>query len=294
MLELIYQSVIFGLFIGALYALAAVGFSYIYGVMRILNIAHGELVMIGGYACFVISTYFGLDPFIALPLVIIVMFLVGVIIYMVLFARIIRLEEKLRSHTSLLVSFGLILIISQLAVLGFTADERSLTAAMAGDGVIIGGIKIPYLRILVSLVSAILILGLQLFLKYTLTGKTVRAAAENWESALYMGININRVYLSSFAVACALAGAAGSMIVVSYSINPSMGLGWMLKVFVVAILAGVGSIAGTIVAGIMLGVVESVASIFIGPYREVVGLVIFLLVLLLRPQGLFGKSNQRV
>ena len=139
----------------------------------------------------------------------------------------------------------------------------------------------------------ILIFGLQLFLHKTYTGKSIRAAAENWESALLMGININRVYLISFSLACALAGMAGSMIAVGYSINPAMGLDWILKAMIVSIMAGIGSIGGAFIAGVILGVVESVSSIYLGPYMQVVGLVIFLTVLMLRPQGLFGQKQGR-
>lgn len=294
MTELVIQSAIFGIFVGAIYGLAAVGFSFVFGVMRILNIAHGELIMIGGYAAFFLFSTFRLDPFLSLPAVAIIIFLLGAVLYKVLFSHVIKLSEGLRTNTSLLISFGLILIISQIAVLSFTADERSVTTAYTGLGIQIFNIYFPYLRIGILFVSVILIFGLQVFLRKTFLGKCIRAAAENWESATLMGINIARVYLVSFALASALAGIAGSMVVVGYSINPAMGLEWMLKALVVSILAGIGSIGGAFVAGVLLGVVESISAIYLGPYMQVVGLVIFLLVLMLRPQGLFGKQETRV
>jgi branched-chain amino acid transport system permease protein len=149
--------------------------------------------------------------------------------------------------------------------------------------------QFPYIRILGFIVAMIAIFGLQIFLHKTYLGKSIRAAAENWESAILMGVNINRVYLISFALACALAGIAGSIVVVSYSISPAIGMEWSLKAMIITILAGVGSIGGAFVAGILLGIVESVSAIFLGPYMSVVGLIMFLLVLMLRPRGLFGR-----
>jgi len=294
MAELIIQSAIFGIFVGAIYGLAAVGFSFIFGVMRILNIAHGEFIMLGGYVAFFLFSTFHLDPFLSLPAVAITVFLLGAVFYKILFSHVIKLSTALRTNTSLLISFGLILILSQIAVLSFTADERSVTPAYAGRGIQIFNVNFPFVRISILAVSVLLIFGLQIFLRKTFLGKCIRAAAENWESATLMGINISRVYLVSFALACSLAGVAGSMVVVGYSINPAMGLEWILKALVVSILAGVGSIGGAFVAGVLLGVVEAISAIYLGPYMQVVGLVIFLLVLMLRPQGLFGKQATRV
>jgi len=292
--EFIIQIIVFGIFVGALYGLAAVGFSFIFGVMRILNIAHGELIMLGGYVGVSLCSYYNIDPFLSLPLVAIVLFVFGAVLYKILFSKVIKFNEELRTNTSLLISFGLILILEQSALLSFSADERSVAPSYAGLGIEIFNIQFPYIRMGIVLVSLILIFGLQLFLHKTYLGKSIRASAENWESATLVGININRVYLVSFSLSCALAGMAGSMIAVGYSINPTMGLEWILKAMVIAIMAGVGSIGGAFIAGVMLGVVETVSSIYLGPYMQSVGLVIFLMVLMLRPQGLFGAKQGRV
>ncbi|MFH1243241.1 MAG: branched-chain amino acid ABC transporter permease [Pseudomonadota bacterium] len=292
--ELIAQSIIFGIFVGALYGLAAVGFSFVFGVMRILNIAHGEFIMLGGYAGFLLFSRFHIDPFLSLPLVGGGLFFLGIIFYKLLFSHVIKFSEELRTNTSLLVSFGLILILEQGSILIFTADERGVTPFYSGRGVEIFNVHLPYVRLGILIVSVILIFGLQLFLNRTYVGKSIRAAAENWESATLMGINITRTYLIAFGLACALAGVAGSMVAVGYSVNPAMGLEWILKAMVVSILAGVGSVGGAFVAGVMLGVVEAVTAIYLGAYMQVVGLGIFLLVLMLKPQGLFGREKARV
>lgn len=292
--QLLLQSVTFGIFVGALYGLAAVGFSFIFGVMRILNIAHGELIMLGGYGAFFLFSRYGLDPFLTLPLVAVALFFAGVIIYKCFFFHLVKLREELRTNTSLLVSFGLILILEQTAVVSFSADERSVVPSYAGGGIDILGIQLPYIRLGILIISLVLIFGLQLFLNRTLLGKAIRATAENWESATLMGINVTKTYLISFAVASGLAGTAGSMIVVGYSVNPSIGLEWILKAMVISIMAGVGSIGGAFIAGLLLGVAEAISAIFLGPYMQLIGLLMFLLVLMVRPQGLFGSRRARV
>jgi branched-chain amino acid transport system permease protein len=289
--ETFVQSVIFGIFTGVFYGLGAVGFSFVFGVVRILNIAHGDLLMLGGYAAFFLFSLTGIGPFLSLPLVAAVLFLIGMFLYKVLFARAIKLGGELRMNTSLLISFGVILILSQVAILLFTADERSVSPPYAGMGLEVFQLYIPYVRLGSLLVTLIVIFGLEFFLRKTYLGKCIRGSAENWESATLMGIDINRIYLLSFALSCALAGVAGSMVALCYSVSPGIGLEWMLKIMIVTVLAGLGSIGGLFFAGILLGVVEAVSAIYLGPYMEVIGLMIFLLVLLLRPKGLFGRNE---
>jgi len=293
-LEIAVQSIVFGIFVGALYGLAAVGFSFIFGVMKVLNIAHGELIMLGGYAGFLLFSHYNMDPFLSVPLVALILFAFGAVLYRILFSHVIKLSEELRTNTSLLISFGLILLLEQGSNLAFTANESSVAPSYSGSGMEIFGIHLPYIRSGILLVALLIIFGLQLFLRRTYFGKSIRAAAENWESAALMGISVSRVYLFSFALASAVAGIAGSMIAVGYSISPAMGLEWVLKAMVVSILAGLGSIGGAFIAGVILGVVESVSAIYLGAYMQVVGLVIFLLVLMLKPEGLFGRGEARV
>jgi len=141
-------------------------------------------------------------------------------------------------------------------------------------------------------IAFVFLVALQLFLRRTYTGKAIRATVEDWEAATVMGINVHRVYLLSFVMGAALAGVAGTLVAVGYSIEPSMGMHWTLKGLIVMVLGGVGSITGTLVGGLILGVTESATSIFISSnYREVVGLVIFILVLIFRPQGLLGAKE---
>jgi branched-chain amino acid transport system permease protein len=177
-----------------------------------------------------------------------------------------------------------------LAVQLWTADERSITTAYAGAVIPLGPIAVPVVR-LASLVLALALTGgLHLLLARWRWGRAIRATAEDWEAASLSGIDVRRAYLLAFALGTGLAGAAGTLVSVGYSVSPSIGLEWTLKALIVIVLAGLGSMLGTFAGGLVLGVAEAVsATIFGGPYREVVGLVIFLGVLLVRPRGLFAR-----
>ncbi len=289
-MESIVQNLVFGLFVGSIYGVAAVGLSLIFGVLKILNVAHGELLMLGGYVAFWSFIGMGLDPFLSLLIVVPIMFVLGLVLQYVLFDRVARLEIDAKIKNSLLVSFGLILILQNFATQLWTADERSIETRYSGLGLQLGGIVLPYTRLATFGIALLCILGLWFFLYRTHVGKTIRATAEDWEAAALAGINIRRVYLITFGVGAAAAGIAGALVAVGYGLNPTIGLEWTLRSLVVVVLAGTGSIMGAFPAGLVLGVAEAISGMTIGAaYREVVGLVLFLAVLMLRPQGLFGK-----
>jgi len=285
------QQVVLGLLLGGLYGLAASGLSLIFGVLKVLNVAHGELIMVGGYAAFWLAAGLGLHPFWALLGVIPLTAALGLVLYAGLFGFVVRFDEETRVKNSLLVGFGLALTLHALAVRLWTADERSIPTAFGGQTIAVGGVVVPLAR-LASLVIALTLIGLtHLFLARARWGHAIRAAAEDWEAALLQGIDVRRAYLLAFAIGTGLAGAAGSLVAVGYSISPSIGLEWTLKALIVVVLAGLGSLFGTFVGGLVLGAAEAVSAFtFGGPYREVVGLLLFFCVLIARPQGLFGRG----
>ena len=289
-METVVQILTFGLFVGGLYGVAAVGLSLVFGVLRVLNVAHGELIMIGGYGSFWLFSLFGVDPFISLVITAPLLFVFGLLLHLGLFSRVTRFGEEDKIKNSLLLAFGLTLVLQNLAIRFWTADERSITTAYAGMGASLGGIVLPFTRLAGLGVALLVILALHLFLRGTFTGKAIRATAQDWEAAALNGVNTQRIYLVTFALGSALAGAAGTLVSLGSSISPSIGLAWTLKALVVVVLAGLGSIFGAFAAGLLLGVAEAASILALGPaFREVVGLVLFLVVLLLRPQGLFGK-----
>ena len=289
MVELFAQSFTNGIIVGTLYGLVAVGLSLIFGVMKILNVAHGEFLMLGGYAAFWMFTLYNIDPFLSLPLVAIGLFLFGAGIYKLVFSGVARLQGELRLNSSLLIAFGLSLIIPQIAIVLWTGDERAITPAYSGTAFEVLGTRVGYVPLAGLLVAVVVTFGLQIFLNKTYFGKSVRGTAENWKAARLMGINVDRTYLLTFALGAAIAGVSGILVGLAQVLLPMVGISWTLKALIVLVLAGMGSIGGTLVAGIIIGVAEAVSHIFIGPYAIVVGLVIFLLILMFRPQGLFGK-----
>ena len=284
------QQLVLGLLLGGLYGLAAAGLSLVFGVMKVLNVAHGELIMLGGYGAFWLVALLGLDPFASLALVIPGALLLGVVLYAGLFGFVVRADEETRVKNSLLIGFGLALALHALAVRLWTADERSVPTPYGGAVLTVAGLSIPAVRLLSLLLAFALILALELLLTRWRWGKAIRATAEDWQAALLTGIDVRRAYLLAFALGTALAGAAGTLVTVAYSVSPSIGLEWTLKALIVVVLSGLGSVLGTFVGGLVLGVAEAAsAAAFGGPYREVIGLVIFVVVLVLRPRGLFGR-----
>ncbi len=285
------QQLVLGVLLGGLYGLAAAGLSLVFGVLRVLNVAHGELIMLGGYAAFGLVAILGLDPFVALLLVIPLAGGLGALLYGGVFRFIVRHGEETRIKNSLLVGFGLALTLQALAVRLFTADERSITTAYRGRALALGGVVVPLGRLLSLLVALALIALLHAFLRWARWGQAIRATAEDWEAASLLGIDVRRAYGLAFAIGTALAGAAGTLVSLGYSISPSIGLEWTLKALIVIVLAGLGSALGTFVGGVVLGCAEALSAVvFGGAYREVVGLLLFFCVLVARPQGLFGRS----
>jgi branched-chain amino acid transport system permease protein len=285
------QTLVYGVLVGALYGLAAVGLSLVFGVTDFLNVAHGEFLMLGGYASFWLFNLLGVDPFASIPLSIIFLLLIGFILYRVLFVRMVKLPTEDKIRNTLLVGFGLGLILQNVAQRLWTADIRSITPDYVGAVFEVAGVRFPIVRVAGLVISFVALIGLQLFLRRTYTGKAIRATVEDWEAATMMGINVHRVYLLSFVMGAALAGVAGTLVGVGYSLEPAMGMSWTLTALIVMVLGGFGNITGTFVGGIVLGVTESVASIIIGSnYRQVVGLVIFILVLIVR-QSLLTPSE---
>lgn len=289
-MSLLPQQIVFGLLVGSLYGLAAAGLSLVFGVLKILNVAHGELIMLGGYASFWIFAFLGVDPFLSLPLTVPIMLVVGFFLYHGLFTFVAASAEEARIRNSLLIGFGLALVLHNLAILLWTADERGITTAYSGQVIRILGLAFPIMRLGGLAAAFLVILGLHWFLHRTYLGKAIRATAEDWEAAALMGINIDKTYRVAFALGVSTAGIAGTLVTIGYSVSPSIGLEWTLKALIVVVLAGLGSIMGTFVGGLLLGVAESAGTILLGgAYREVVGLVLFLGILLTRPQGLFGR-----
>lgn len=295
MTQLILQSALSGLLVGGMYGLVALGLALAFGVLKVLNVAHGELAMLGGYAAFLIFTGVGIDPLVSMPIVFILLFLIGVLVYQMLFRFVVRFEIEKRIKNSLLISFGLSLVLQAVAVLLFTGDDRAIVTGYSSEALVLPMMRIPWVR-LAGLVAAIVAAFLlEWLLNRTTFGHAVRATSEDWHLASLTGVDVRRVYMIAFAISAGLAGLAGSMVSLGYSVSPSIGLTWTLKALIVIVLAGIGNMRGILWAGLALGLVEGLSAVWVGgAYRGVVALIVFLIVLSIRPQGLFGKSGSGV
>lgn len=287
------QAIISGLIIGALYGLAAIGLGLVFGVMKYLNIAHGSFIMLGGYASYWLFALLHLDPFISLPLVMLIMFIMGLIFYRILLAPLSKFSEDLKVNNSLLITFGLIMVVDNSATLLWTSWPKSITTLYSGAAFNIFGIRLTYIGLGGMGLAIVIILALHLFLTKTYFGKAITAIAQDWEAASLMGINIDYTYLISCALAITLGGVAGVLIVLCYSVTPSGGFSWLMIAFIVVTLAGMGNLYGIFAAGLLLGVSQAVGSLLIGSsYQGVIGFAILLLTVLFRPDGIFTRKRK--
>ncbi|OLC30814.1 MAG: hypothetical protein AUH31_03775 [Armatimonadetes bacterium 13_1_40CM_64_14] len=291
MTSVLLQNAVFGLLLGGLYGLGAVGLSLVFGVLAVLNVAHGELIMLGGYVSVWLFTLWRVDPFVSALVAGPVLFLVGAVLFRLFFRRLVSFAEDDRIKTSILIGFGLALVVQTLAILAWGADERAVTPPYAGTVMTMGTVVVPLSR-LGALGLAFLVLGgVHLFLTRTRVGTALRATADDEQGAVLVGIPIGTAYLRAFALGSALAGVAGALVSVSDAVSPAIGLHWTLKALIVIVLGGMGNIFGTFMAGLFLGLAESTSGFLLGnAYREVVGLMLFLLVLSIRPRGLLTRS----
>jgi branched-chain amino acid transport system permease protein len=275
------QVIAYGIVTGAFYGLAAIGLSLVFGVMKHLNIAHGSFLMIGGFSAFWLFHLFKIDPFVSLPLVMVILFIIGAALYKGLFSHLDKLPEGLKINNSMLVGFGLTWILDNLAILFWTSDVRAVTPSYTGKvWHVLPGLRLSFVGLGIIGLALLVIFSLHLILTRTYFGKSVRATAQDRDAGNLMGVNVGRTYLIFFALSAALAGVAGA---VNYSIHPTVGFEWLLKAIVILVLAGFGKIGQVFMAGLLLGIAEGISVYFVGAtYREVVGLIIFILVLLRR------------
>jgi branched-chain amino acid transport system permease protein len=285
MLETLTQAVINGLLIGGIYALVSIGVTLIFGVVKIVNFAQGEFVMIGMYISFFLATQFGVDPIVSLVISMPVLFVVGVLIQHVLIRRVLGQNDM----PQIFLTFALSLLILNLALMLLTANYRTVHTWYSDEALHFGGLYIPLAKLFAFVLAMLLSAVLWLFLHMTDLGKAMRAAAQNRDVAMLMGINPNRVFCVALGIALALAGAAGSLLMPFYPAYPMVGQVFVLMAFVAVVLGTLGNVLGALVASLMMGVAESLGIQFVGADSGLI--VVFLLLLLtlaVRPTGLAG------
>jgi branched-chain amino acid transport system permease protein len=277
-----------GLLMGCAYALVAVGFTVVFGVMHVVNFAHGHIAMAAMFVSFSINRYLGLDPYLAALLIFPTFLVVGALLYRLVISPMITATAAAQMLTTL----GLLIVIENSANLIYGGDLRSVRSGLGEASLHLGATVLPWSRLATAGGSLLAILALWSFLHFTRFGAEIRAAASNRLGAMLIGIPIGRVFLQAFALATGLAGFAGAMLVPFYLINPFVGYEFMLKAFVISIIGGLGSLPGAVLAGLLIGVIEAIGSFYLtASYSTALVFALLMLVLFLRPSGLMGSAR---
>jgi branched-chain amino acid transport system permease protein len=285
--DLLAQVLVNGVLLGGLYAVMALGLALVWGVLNIVNLAHGAFIMLGAYASWYLYTGAHIDPFLGLPITAVVMFLLGYALQRGLLNMVVRAPM----FNTLLITFGLEVVLTYLAQLAFSADFRTINPPYAGNSFQIGPVTLPLARVLAFGVAIVLTLAMWLFLLHTRLGRAIRATAQNLVAARLYGVEPRHLYAVTFGLGIALAGAAGGLYGTVSQINPYIGATLTAKSFAISIIGGLDNPLGVIVGGLFLGIVESLTALYIGPtYSDVASFGILLLVLVVRPSGLLGKT----
>jgi len=287
-LETFAQAVVSGVLTGTLYAMIGIGLTIVFGVMRIINIAHGEMVMLGMFGAYWGQTLWKLDPFLSLLLWTPLMFLAGVLVYRLLVRPILGGGEL----NTLLYTAGLSLLVANVALLLWSGDYRTISLSYGATPLRPLGLSVAAPLAIAFAVALGLTGALWAFLARTNLGRAIRATSQNAEAAVLMGVDVERVALVTFGLGTALAGAAGVLLAPSLYLYPTVGELLIVKCFVVVVLGGLGSVPGAIAGGLLLGVVESLGAVYVSAaYKDGIGFALFLAVLLYRPSGLFGVGR---
>jgi len=283
----ILQLVISGLLIGSVYALMSIGLTLIFGVLRVVNFAHGEFLMIAMYGVWAFSRLLRLNPYFAAIAVVPAMFLFGALVY-----RLVIGAALAKPHLVVVfATMGLSIFLQNVALMAMTADLRDVPPIFARS-ISIGGVFIKGELLLGFIVTLLCTVILQWVIKRTFLGKAIRATVQDGEAAKLMGIAVPRIFLTTFAAGSALVGLAAFVMVPLFSVFPTVGLNFVLIAFVIVVLGGMGSIEGALLGGFCVGVVQSVSAYYVAPaFGQLFFFLLFLLVMIFRPNGLFGQKG---
>ena len=296
-LSLFVQLLISGILLGGIYSLASIGLTLIFGVMKIVNFAHGEFLMVAMYVTFWLFHYFSLDPYLSLFAVIPLLLIVGIVTYHFFIRKTIGAPIL----TQIFVTLGLSTVIQNLALLFWSADFRSVSLSYASTPIVfgpypslgMGEILVNPPRLIAFALAISLSFVFYLFLKFSYTGKVIRATSQDRSAALLMGINIDKFYKLTFAIGILLVGIGGALMMPIYTVHPFVGFEFVLVIFVIVVLGGMGSIIGAMIGGIFIGIVEIFSSFLIGPEsKQAIYFLVFIAVLAIRPTGLFGIKGE--
>jgi branched-chain amino acid transport system permease protein len=289
-IDIIMQVLVWGLYAGCIYILLATGLNLIFGVMKVVNFAHGQLLMVGAYVTFMFFVLSGFNPYVLLAASVPILILIGVSIERLCFRPILGTGKL----NEIFISIGLIYILENVAALIWGDEWRTIHSPFETITFQIGSMKIPADYLIIIATTVIILIALWLFLKRSRLGRAIRATSQNRKAASLMGINVERMDMISFGLGAGLAGAAGTLWVVSGQVfNPYMGSVPAVKAFAIVIIGGLGSIPGAVIAGLVLGIAENFAVFTIGgAWKDAVAFIILIVVLIIKPTGLFGEAEE--
>lgn len=287
-LNTIAQLLVNGVLFGTMYGIAAIGLSLIFGTMEIIFLAQGALIILAAYGCFWLFTHFSMDPYLSIVLIVPASIVLGLGLYQALFRKVAGSGK----FPSLLIAFGLMALLENLMSVLWSPNPRAIRTEYSSYGISLAGINISFTRLVAFFMACTATAGVTLFLKRTLVGKAVRAASENLESAMLVGITPHRVNSVAFAIGIGLAGLAGVATATVYPFDPYFGFVFSLKAMIALALGGMGSVVGALLGGVLLGGIESFSSyLFTGGWADAIAYAVFLLVLMFKPEGLFVRAS---
>jgi len=289
-LGILLQILFWGIYAGCIYILLATGLNLIFGVMKIVNFAHGEFLMIGAYITATIFLFTGINPYVIILISMLALIGIGGVIERFCFRPILGTGKL----NEIFLSIGLIYIFTNSAAMIWGDEWQSIKSPYEGISVPVGSLNLPLDYIIIMVFTVAILVSLYFFLKKTRTGREMRATSQNRKGAMLVGINVERMDILSFGIGCALAAAAGTLWVVSGQVfNPYMGSTPAVKAFAIIILGGLGSIPGAIIGGLLYGIAENGAAYFLGGvWKDAISFIILIIVLIIRPTGLFGESGE--
>lgn len=285
---LVAQIMVNGLVLGGVYACIAAGFSLVWGVLNIINIMHGSFIVLGAYVAFFAYQLFGVHPFLGMVPAAVVLFAIGYALQTVVINRVIHATVLV----TLTLTFGLNLMLDNAMILAFKADFRQVTIEGARGSYDLLGVIIPADRLAGMGLAVLIVILLHQLLKHTRMGRAIIAVRMDRDAAALMGVNVVRTYALTFAIGAALAGMAGAILSMIFPISPTTSTVYLGKAFIICVLGGLGSVPGVLVGGIVLGMVESVASVALGPdHALTVAFLLLIVLLLVRPEGILGRKG---
>jgi branched-chain amino acid transport system permease protein len=280
--------VVAGLLTGAVYALMALGLSVIFGVIKIVNFAHGEMMVLGMFGAWLVYRWTGLDPIAALPIVAGVLFLLGYLLQRGLINRFIARPD----YMQFLLLLALAIILTSGSLMAFGPDARNVPLSYAFDSFELGGILLDKVRVYAATGALVGVVLLWAFFRFTRTGKAIRACADNHLGAEVVGLDVGRLYAITFGIGAACVGAAGCLMLLLVDVHPYLATDYTLLAFIIVIVGGLGSLAGALLGGLLVGVSEALSGFFVAPsMKTMFSFALLILVLLLRPQGLLGPRK---